>query len=153
MRRDELLPPAPVPRTTGQVRDGLRYTWATPALRANMVMVPLVSLLAFNFPVVLPLLAKVAFDGDAGTHSLLASTMGLGALVSALGLSVMGRPTGIRLVGACTLLGSAMCLAAGAPTLVAAVCVMPIIGVGQLVIASTANALVQLDADPARRAG
>jgi MFS family permease len=151
MRRAELHPAPAVARSPGQVREGLRYTWATPALRANMVLVALVSLLAFNFPVVLPLLAKVTFGGDAETYSLLASMMGAGALASALGLAVMRRPTGVRLVVACSLLGTAMCVAAGAPTLLAVVCVMPVIGVGQLVVASTANALVQLDADPARR--
>jgi MFS family permease len=151
MRRDELEPAAAVPRAMGQVKDGLRYTWATRALRANMVMIAFVSLLAFNFPVVLPLLAKETFAGGAGTYSLLTSAMGAGALIGAFALAVMGRPTGARLVAACVLFGTSMCLAAGAPTLVAVVCVMPAIGLGQLVIASTSNALVQLDSDPAMR--
>jgi MFS family permease len=151
MRGADLEQPAPVARAKGQVREGLRYTWHTPLLRADMLLVASVSLLAFNFPVVLPLLAKVTFHGNASTYSLMASAMGVGAFVSALILASLGRPYGRRLVIAFLVLAAALCAAALAPNLAVLVVLLTVIGAGQVIAASSANAMVQLDADPAMR--
>ncbi len=151
MRRSELQQPLPVAKGKGQVRAGLRYAWNDPLLRANLMTVGLVSLVAFNFPVVLPLLAKITFQGDAGTYSLMASAMGVGAFVSALILAAMGRPYGRRLVIAFLGLGAAMCAAALAPNLLVLVLLLTGIGAGQVIAASSANAMIQLDAAPAMR--
>jgi MFS family permease len=151
MRRSELQQPAPVARARGQVRDGLRYTWDTPLLRANMALMALVSLVAFNFPVVLPLLAKITFHGDATTYSLMASAMGVGAFVSALFLAAMARPYGRRLVWSFLTLGLAMCVGALSPTVVVLVAILTVVGAGQVIASSSANAMVQLDAEPAMR--
>lgn len=151
MRKGDLQQPTPVARGKGQVRAGLRYTWATPLLRADMLLVACVSLVAFNFPVVLPLLAKVTFDGDAGTYSLTASAMGVGAFASALVLASLGRPYGRRLVIAFLVLAVTMCVAAASPNLGVLLVLLTVIGAGQVIAASSANAMVQLDADPAMR--
>jgi MFS family permease len=151
MRRADLQQPMPVAKGKGQVRAGLRYAWEEPLLRANLMTVALVSLVAFNFPVVLPLLAKITFGGDAGTYSLMASAMGVGAFVSALILAAMGRPYGRRLVIAFLGLGAAMCAAALAPNLLILVLLLTGIGAGQVIAASSANAMIQLDAAPAMR--
>ncbi|HEY3941224.1 MAG TPA: MFS transporter [Acidimicrobiales bacterium] len=151
MRRGDLRQPSPVVRGRGQVRAGVRYTWRMPLLRSNILLLGLVSVVAFNFPVILPLLAKLTFRGDASTYSLMASAMGIGALVSALVIASIRRPHGRRLAIAVLGLGLAMCLGAMAPTLTTFLLLMPLIGAGQVVAASTSNAMIQLDSDPAMR--
>ena len=80
MRSSELHPSAPVPRQPGQVRAGLRYVWRTPALRVPLVMMAVVSTLAYNFSVVLPLLAKYTYGRGGGAYGALSAAMGVGAL-------------------------------------------------------------------------
>jgi MFS family permease len=151
MRRADLQQPLPVAKGKGQVRDGLRYAWNTPLLRSDLLLVASVSLLAFNFPVVLPLLAKITFHGNASTYSLMASAMGVGAFISALVMASMGRPYGRRLVVAFLVLAAALLAAAVAPNLAILVVLLALIGAGQVIAASSANAMVQLDAEPAMR--
>lgn len=151
MRGTDLEQPVPVARARGQVRQGLRYAWQTPLLRYDLLLIATTSLLAFNFPVILPLLAKETFDGGADVYSLMTAAMGLGAFISALVLAGMGRPFGPRLVFAVGLLASSLLVVSVAPTLVVVVALLPILGAGQIVSASSANAMVQLDAAPAMR--
>ena len=58
--------PPSVPRAKGQLREGVRYAWRTPSLRGPLVLVFVVGLLAYNFTVILPLLAQVTFHAGAG---------------------------------------------------------------------------------------
>jgi MFS family permease len=151
MRRSELQQPTPVARGKGQVREGIVYAWRQPVLRATLLTLALTSLLAFNYPVVLPLLAKLTFDGDAGTYSLMASAMGFGAFVVAVVLARIGRPYGRRVLFAVIAVGVSTLLASAAPSLLAFVALLPFIGAAQIVTASSANALIQLDAASAMR--
>jgi MFS family permease len=151
MRRGELRQPPPVVRGRGQVREGLRYAWHTPLLRANMLLLATVSLLAFNFPVILPLMAKLTFRGNASTYSLMASAMGIGAFVSALIIASIRRPHGRRIALAVMGLGLTTCLGAVAPSFAIFLALVPLIGSAQVVAASSANAMIQLDSDPAMR--
>jgi MFS family permease len=151
MRPDELRRGEPVTRAPGQIREGLRYAWSVPVLRANLLLMTAVGTLAFNFPVVLPLLAKITFDGGAGSYSLLTVTQGAGALAGALTIASMRRTDGRRVVLAAFAMGIAMCGAALSPSLGALLLIMPMIGLGQIFVASSSNALIQLDAEPAMR--
>jgi MFS family permease len=151
MRPAELHRESRVAKGRGQIREGLRYAWSVPVLRANLLLMTAVGTLAFNFPVVLPLLAKVTFDGGAGSYSLLTAAQGAGALAGALTIASMRRTDGRRVVLAAVAMGVAMCGAALAPSLAILVLVMPTIGLGQIFVASSSNALIQLDAAPAMR--
>ena len=66
MRRSDLQPAQRVARAKGQLREGLRYAWRTPNLRDPLMLVFVVGLLAYNFTVILPLLAQETFHGGAG---------------------------------------------------------------------------------------
>lgn len=54
----------PVARQLCQVREGLRYVWSSESLRVPMLLVAVVGTLAFNFPVLLSLLATRQLNGD-----------------------------------------------------------------------------------------
>ena len=76
---------APAARRTAPPRRGcapaLRYVARTPALAIPLAMMALVGTLGFNFQVLLPLLARFAFEGGAGAYTALAVAMGVGSVV------------------------------------------------------------------------
>jgi MFS family permease len=142
---------APLPRGRGQVRDGVRYAWSQPLLRANLLLMAMVGTFAFNFPVVFPLVARVTFGGGDGTVGMLFTVQGAGALVGALLIASVRRTDGRRLLLASVLLGVAMLGAAVAPSLGVLLLVMPFMGLGQIFTASSSNSMIQLDSEPSMR--
>jgi len=151
MRPGELHRSARLMRARGQVREGLRYAWSQPLLRSNLLLMTMVGTFAFNFTVVLPLIAKVTFTAGPGTVSTVFMFQGAGALVGALLIASIRRTDGQRLYLATFLLGVAMGVAALAPTLGWFLVIMPVMGLGQIFAGSSSNALIQLDADPSMR--
>jgi MFS family permease len=108
-------------------------------------------LLAVNFPVVLPVLAKETFSGDAGTYSLLTASMGLGALFG--GLHAAGRRTIDErlLLTAAFGFGAALCVSAMAPTLHILLPLLVVTGAVNITLFATSNTLLQLQAAPEMR--
>ncbi|MER3452883.1 MAG: MFS transporter, partial [Acidimicrobiia bacterium] len=80
-------------RRAGGVREGLRYVWSTPELRQTIALVAWVGTFGMNFGVVLPLLARFSFHGDAGTYGVLTSVMAVGSLLGALVAARRTDPT------------------------------------------------------------
>ena len=151
MRVDELHRTRRVPRAKGQVREGLRYVWSDPVLRPTLLLVAVVGTFALNFSIVLPLMARFAFESDAGTLGLLTSAMGVGALLGALGTAGRGRPSSRLLVGTCVAFGVLLLGAAAAPTLAWELAVLPLAGAAGIAFMSTANSTLQLTASDAMR--
>lgn len=151
MREAELHRCATVARGPGQLREGLAYVWHEPTLRGPLLLMAIVGALAYEFQVVLPLLARYVFDGDAGTYGAMTACMGLGAVVA--GLVVAGRPTGgpRSLMVAAYAFGGLMLVTAAAPTL--ALALVGLVGVGAASIAflALANTTLQLAAAPEMR--
>ena len=100
MRTGELRRGRPVAREPGQVRAGLRYAWRTPSLRIPLIMLAVISTLAYNYSVVLPLLTRSVFGRGGGSYGILSAAMGVGALAGALLMASRGRPSRRLLVGA-----------------------------------------------------
>lgn len=151
MRTAELHPTAPVERAKGQVRDGFRYVWATPALRNVLLAVALIGVFAYNFTVTLALLAKVTFHGGAGAYAVLTSCMGAGAIVGGLIAAHRARPTPRLLQGLALIFGGLLAAVALAPTLLAADLLIVLMGAASIGFIATANATLQLTSDPAMR--
>jgi len=93
MRPDELFRTERVAKAKGQVREGLRYALSVPELRLALGLLAIVGTFAMNFTVVIPLVAKNLFHGDASTLGWLTAVMGLGSLVGALFVASRARPT------------------------------------------------------------
>ena len=75
-----------VERAKGQLREGLRYAWSERMVRTPLLMMAVIGALAFNFQVVIPLIAIKTFHAGAGGTALFLSSMGAGAVLG--GLSV-----------------------------------------------------------------
>lgn len=151
MRTDELHRAKRLAKAKGQVREGIRYAWSQPQLRANLLLMTMVGTFAFNFTIVLPLIAKVTFHGGSGTISTVFIFQGGGALVGALTVASLKRTDGRRLVASTLVLGVAMFAASLAPTLPILLAVLPIMGLAGIFTASSSNSMIQLDADPSMR--
>lgn len=146
------LRPKPVsPRASGQVREGLRYVWSTPALRTPLVMMAIIGTLSYEFTVTLPLFARFTFDGDATTFGLLTSAMGLGAVVGGLITASRGR-SGLDAVARTGMVfGVLILLAALSPTLPLAIIALVAVGAASITFIARTNTTMQLGADPTMR--
>jgi MFS family permease len=147
MRPAELRPHPRLERAAGQLREGIRYVWASTELRSYMVLSAAMGCLGMSFQVIVPVLAKVTFEGNEGTFSLLVIAQGIGALVSVLYLAT--HPGDGRTVYRSTVAFSAALVVAGlAPSLPVLLVVMPFIGAFMIVSLSASNAIVQLVSRP-----
>ncbi|MGZ5376276.1 MAG: MFS transporter, partial [Solirubrobacterales bacterium] len=146
-----LRPAAIAPREPGAVRAGLRYVRATPALLIPLGLMALVGTLGFNFQVVLPLVARISFDGGASAYAVLVSAMGAGAVAGALLNGARGSATPALLVGAAAGFGALALVAAGAPSLaLEAVALVPL-GAASVTLAASINSALQLASEPSMR--
>ena len=92
MDRAMLTPSRPTARARGQLREGFRYVARTPELGIPLAMMGLVGMLAYNFQVTLPVVAKHVFGGDARTFGLMTAAMGIGAVGGGLVAPPAARP-------------------------------------------------------------
>ncbi len=151
MRPSELHRRPVVARAKGQVREGLRYVWSTPGLRDPLLAMAVVGIFAFNFTTTLPLLATITFHGGAGTYSALTVAMGCGAVVGGLLVAHRSRPSVALLSVIGLAFGVMVLLVASSPTEGVALVALVPMGVCSISFISTANATIQIRADPAMR--
>ena len=151
MRASELIRRPGVVRAKGQVREGLRYVWATPDLKLPLVSMAIVGVFAFNFTVTLPLLAKFTFDGGAGLYSWFLVAMGAGAVLGGLATAFRSRPSTRLLACIGVVFGGAILAVALSPTQVWAIALLVPMGAASISFVATNNATLQLRADPSMR--
>jgi len=151
MRPEELIRSAPLRRARGQLMEGLRYTWSRPELRLTLLLIAVIGTLAFNFNVLLPLMASKVFHGNAGTFGAMLSLMGVGSLAGALLSAARRSPTHRLLAGASVLFGMLLTAAALMPTLPLELAVLVPMGVCMVTVQAAGNTLLQLNSDPAFR--
>ena len=146
-----LYPARPVKRSKGQIREGLRYVRETPALLVPLLMIALVGTLAWEFQVTLPLMASNVFGGGAAKYGVMASVMGVGAVVGGLISAARSRPRARSLCVAAVGWGIAITAAALAPTLPLELVALVFVGYGSITFNSYAKTTLQLAADPTMR--
>jgi MFS family permease len=146
-----MLPKIITPRAKGQVREGMRYVWHTPTLRTPLLMMFVIGTLAYEFQVILPVMAEYTFHGDAGTYGVMTAAMGVGAVIG--GLFVAGKSQhGVEaLVRVSVVFGVVIALVALSPTLPVAVVALVFVGAASITFLARANTTLQLSAEPAMR--
>lgn len=137
-------------RGRGQLAQGLRYVRRTPTLFVPLVMMAVIGMLTYEFPVTLPLLARVDFAGGPEVFGSMTAAMGAGAVVGGLA-TASRRPTDRRLIGSALAFGASVLALAAAPTLPVAMAVLPVVGATSVVFIATANSTLQLRTRPAFR--
>ena len=152
MRPAELFRSPPAGRSPGQLREGLRYVRARPALMLPMALVFVVGTFGMNFPVTMALLAKEVFGRGATAYGLFSTAIAVGSVCGAL---VASRRTGrprlrVILLGAFAF-GTLQALVGVMPTYWSVVVLLVPTGAAALTFTIAANSTVQLGSDPAFR--
>jgi MFS family permease len=146
-----LQPSPPAARAPGQLREGLRYVRGNRELFVPLLMMGLVGCLAYEFQVVLPVVARETFSGGSQAFGLITAAMGVGAVVGGLFVAGRGR-TGARVMVLSSLLfGAALGAAALAPSLPLELAAMALVGAMSVGFMSTGNSTLQLAAAPSMR--
>jgi MFS family permease len=136
----------------GRLGRGFRYVWETPELRRPVLVMTVVFTLAFNFMVLLPLLAYRTFDGDARTFGFLSACAGAGMFIGAIAMANRAtHPTPRRLAAFAAAFGLLLSIEAVMPTLELALVGLIPVGIAGMGFAITANATLQLTSRPDMR--
>jgi MFS family permease len=145
------LRPATQPRGPGGVGAAIRYVAANRELAIPLAMMAVVGTLAFNFQVILPLLARFAFDGGAPAYTALAVAMGAGSVAGALFTAARARVGNGHLIATAIGFGALALLAAAAPSLPVAIVALVPLGAFTVSFAAGINSVLQLRAEPSMR--
>lgn len=148
MRPAELRRAIPARRARRQLRDGMRYAWGNRPVRLALLVTAVVSLLAYNYQVVMPSLAQVEFGGDAATFGTMMAMLGIGSLAGALWMAHFGRASIPILLGATIAFGITMAAATVAPTLSIELSVLPLVGASSMVFLSMVTAICNEETAP-----
>jgi len=151
MRTAELFPAPRETRQPGQVRAGLRYVARTPELLVPLFMITVVGTLAWEFQVSLPLMARYAYHGGAGTYGTMLAFMGAGAVLGGMRTARLAGRRAVSLARSSIAWGLAIVAAALAPTLRIDYAVLLLVGYGSISFNSMAKTTLQLAAAPAMR--
>ncbi len=150
MRVQELLAVARPPRPGSlrgvgdQLAEGLRYVRRTPTILLAISVLGIVSTVALNFQVVIPVFAKSVLHGDASTYGYLMAASGIGSLIAALLIAYGLRPTLRLLLTGAALVGAALLALAFSPSLAVSLLIMGVLGWSVIAMAATTNTLIQL---------
>jgi predicted MFS family arabinose efflux permease len=151
MRVADLYPARRATKKPGQIRAGLRYVRSTPGLLIPLIMIAVVGTLAWEFQISLPLMATKVFGGGAAAYGVMASVMGVGAVVGGLVSAARARPSGRALCLAAIGWGIAILVAAAAPTMPLELAALLFVGYGSITFNSMAKTVLQLAAAPEMR--
>jgi predicted MFS family arabinose efflux permease len=151
MRPAELHTPTPIQRQPGQLRDALVYVRRTPLLLGPLMLLTAIGLFGHNWQVLIPLLGRQAFDGNATVVGVLLAALGAGSITGGVVLAGLIRPSpGIICLSAVILAGFFGVVAA-APTLTAALVAVFLVGASSVAFDTLASTWLQLTAVPAMR--
>jgi MFS family permease len=149
MRRDELLPPernGERPRLLRGTREALHYVRRTPRAGVILLLVAVVSTFAFNFNVLLPVLAKETLNSGPATFGVVTGCFGAGALVGALLAATLGRASIRAMVAAMTLFGVSEFLLAPLHSVATTGAALFVVGLSFTMWTANANSTLQLEA-------
>jgi predicted MFS family arabinose efflux permease len=138
-------------RAAGGVRDGLRYAASRQQLWLPLVMMALVGLLAFNFPVILPVLASRTLRGNGGTYGLLTTLLSVGSVAGSLGVGLIRHPRRQYLVTTALAFGVFLAATAGAPDVAVACLTLLATGAAAFSFVTLCSTALQLHSSPAYR--
>lgn len=137
-------------RRPGQIRETLGLVVRRPELRWTLLPLAAVGALAFEFPVVYPLLAAEVDDTGAAIGLFLA-VLGAGALFGALVAAQLPSATSERMAVAFTGLGLSMAASAVLRDILALLVCVSVAGACSIVANSAAHARLQLATPPEQR--
>ncbi len=149
MRASELLPTERAeirPRILAGTREALAYVRRTPRAGTVLVLVAVISTFAFNFNVLLPVLARNTLHAGPATFGIITGCFGAGALVGALIFATLGRASMRMLLVCMTGFGLTELLLAPLHTAPATGLMLFFVGLSFTMWTANANSTLQLEA-------
>lgn len=148
LRGDHFYPKRQARRTLvfKQLAEGLRYSFSTPSLAINMVLAGFYGTFAYNWAMVLPLMARFALDSGAEGFGLLNMAMGAGSTVGAFLLATRVKPGLPLLLISAAVFATFMFILAHAPSMPIALGVLVCTGILSVGFNATNNTLIQVEA-------
>lgn len=151
MRDDDIERPDPERKQRGQLRDALRYVGQNPVLRATLVMSAVIGIFSYEFEVVLPLLARFTFGGDADTFGSMFAAMGIGAVFGGLYVATRGRTSPRAILAAASAMAISIGATAVAPNVWVAHITLVVVGLSASAFLTLSNSVLQLESEPRMR--
>lgn len=151
MKSQELKAADVSPRTPNQILEGFRYALRTPSVRTPLILLAVAGTFAYNFQVVLPLLARFSFGGGARAYGVMSSAMGVGAVAGGLLAASRANRPPEALAKAGMVFGSVAIVTSLAPNLWSAIVSLVLLGASSVTFIALGNATLQLAAAPAMR--
>jgi MFS family permease len=151
LKKSKLVRSPAVPRTKGQLQQGLAYVVRKPAILWSIVMVAVLSIFALTMPVILAAYANNIFHVGATGYGLFNTLVAAGALTGGI---LSTRRTGIRLRSVIILggvWGAVQAVVAFMPNEASFGVLLIGLGLGNLLFITAANALVQMSSNIAIR--
>jgi MFS family permease len=134
-----------------QLKTTLSYIRGHAAIAATLLLMTVAGLLAYNWTVLLPLLVRTTFHGDAQDVGFAFTAMGLGAIVGGLAVAGSLSATSQALLGTGLVFSCLTLMLALSPTVVAVYGTLFVLGGASVAFRATATSLLQLRSDPAMR--
>jgi MFS family permease len=127
------------------LRQGFRYAFSFPPIRALILLVGAISAMGFSYSVLTPVFARDVFQGDARTLGYLMSASGIGAVTGALylGTRTTVRGLGNVITAGGILLGLGLLGFAGSRWLPLSLVFLAMAGQGGVLLMASSNTLVQ----------
>lgn len=142
--------PAPRPASVppgliASMREGLSYSWRVFPIRIILLALALFSLIGLPFTVLLPVLARDVFHGNAATLGFITASTGVGALYGAWYLASRKTVTGLErvMVAAILIAGAALVLIALVQRLYPSLIFIIFAGFGLMAVYSSGNTILQ----------
>lgn len=151
VRADHLTPLTHATRSRGQLREGMRYVLSKPGLLGPLILLTVTGLLAWEWTVTLPLLARNVFHGDAQVASSMFVAMGAGAVIGVLAIAGALKATSGRLIIASLVFGALLLATAFAPAIQATLGLLFLLGAAGVAYRVITTSLAQLEAEPTMR--
>lgn len=147
MRESELYPinrGGTRPSLLRGIGEGLAYAWRTPTVRLVLLLMLVISTLAINFNVLLPVLAAHTLSSGPEVFGILSASFGIGALAGALISAALARASlRVLLIGASGF-GASLLLLAPQRTVWAACVVLVFTGLSFSLYGSQSNSSLQM---------
>jgi MFS family permease len=151
LRTDDLIPLERRRRGRGAIREGVRYVRGRSDLVLVLVLVFLWGTFGMNFAVFLSTMTRIVFELGPTAYGVLSSVLAVGAVSGALLSARRAKPRLGIIAWAALGAGTALVVAALAPTPWVFGVALVAVGVGAMTLMTTANSYVQTTTPPAMR--
>ncbi len=146
-------PPKRITTPLREFKDGLKYVYGFPPIKAILLLLALVSLMGMPYQVLMPIFAKEILHGGPHTFGYLMAAVGTGALVGALYLASRKTVRGLgRIIPlAAAIFGAGLILFSFSDIFLLSFIILIFTGFGMMVVMTSSNTMVQTLTDDDKR--